>query len=50
MFTSTMPEAITPGTDRTVALCRDLIGWPGTIGVGGHDRGWLGHDQVGRAC
>ena len=34
MFTSTMPEAVTPGADRAVALCRDLIG------LAGHDRGW----------
>ena len=34
MFTSTMPQAITSGTDRAVALCRDLIG------LAGHDRGW----------
>lgn len=34
MLASTMPEVIAPGTDRAVALCRDVIGWPGTIGVG----------------
>ena len=29
MLTSTMPEVITPGTDRAAAFYRDLIGgWP----------------------